>query len=109
MVAAGVLSALVATPALGRLWGSEPGASGRLVYLDRIRGKNGGLAKPFLTLSPLFWWHCLGRDLKSKSIKWAKSAFQTPGAFLAFKVTLGRQEGASCRAVSAAVAWWVAA
>lgn len=58
--------------------------------------------------------HCLvgtawSRDLKSKSIKWAKSAFQTPGAFLAFKVTLGRQEGAPCRAVSAAMAWWVAA
>lgn len=67
------------------------------------RRKNGGVARPSWTLNGgccCFWLvvFFLGgtawsRDLMFKSVKWAESVFQRPGAFPSFKATLGKQEG----------------
>jgi hypothetical protein len=80
-----------------QLWGLEPGVSGRPVYLGRMRGKKGVLAKPLLTPIPSPGGTARSRTLTFKSLKWAKSSFQTPRASPSFNVTLGWQEGCFLR------------
>lgn len=73
-----------------QLWGLEPGASGRLVYLDRMCGKNGGLAKLFLTPSLLPWWHCLEQRSEVDVYKMGPVCLPDPWSFSFLQSNLGK-------------------
>lgn len=86
-----------------QLWGLEPEVSGRLVCLDRMRGKKGLLAKPLLTRIPSPGGTVWSRALKFKSVKWAKPFHLDSQSFAFLQSYPGKaRKDASCHAI---IAW----